>query len=189
MPKTTFFILVVVVLFVILTFRVSISEKMASVDLISNLSKNDMMKKIKYLNDKNYELTLNNDRCQQSVSLLQQMLNKCKGVFGYGRNLGPSREYENKNDPNAAVNYGNIGYLYDQNNNRYPLFGRFLYPGRSDLWEYYISDDSRNRIQIPFKSKNNKEIYDSDNVNVPTIGDLTAKIYDIEQTKYNPNLY
>ena len=83
--------------------------------------------------------------------------------------------------------YQMIGYVY-KDNERYPLYGRYKYPGRSEKWEYYIIDETRNRLKIPFYSKNYDELYDGSIINVPTLGDnFMVKIYEYEDLRYNPN--
>ena len=69
------------------------------------------------------------------------------------------------NNINRFDNYQMIGFIAPvaSPNMRYPLFGRYKYSGRSDRWEYYIIDESRNRIKIPIKTKNDNELYDGDN--------------------------
>ncbi len=174
--------MVIIVIFIGFTYYLIINErKQKPVNI--DLSKEELLNQIKNLKDSNYELNLDKERCNQNVFNLQNLQKKYTG--SYGGTMGATRLYTSPNEPGSDINYRQLGFLYDSTY-RYPLYGRYLYSGRTDLWEYYIVDDSRNRIKISFKSPNNKEIFDGDTVNVPTIGTLTASIYEIEQTKYNP---
>ena len=79
-----------------------------------------------------------------------------------------------------------VGFL-SSGRERYQLFGRYKYPGRSEKWEYYISDD--NGIKIPLKTKNENEITDGDTISIPTIGnDLKASIYEYDNFRYDPRV-
>jgi hypothetical protein len=81
-----------------------------------------------------------------------------------------------------------IGYVYN-NNEKYPLFGRYKFPGRSDKWEYHIIDESRNRLKIPFRTKNDQELYDNDPIQIPTMGgQFITRLYEYDTIRYNPNL-
>lgn len=96
---------------------------------------------------------------------------------------GGYRKYVNSRQDNQQ--WQSVGYLYDSANVRYPLFSRYKYPGNNNSFEYYIQDDSRNRIQIPVTTAGYREINDNDQVTVESVGTLTALIYPIEQIKYN----
>jgi hypothetical protein len=81
-----------------------------------------------------------------------------------------------------------IGYVFNDND-RFPLFARQKFPGRSEKWEYYVMDETRNRLKIPFKSKNDNELYDGDSIDIPTVGNnFSVKIYDYDSLRYNPNV-
>lgn len=87
-------------------------------------------------------------------------------------------------------NYDQVGYLFNETSNeRYPLFGRPKYIGSSQ-WEYYAKDDSRNRIPLPVETRNDKELYDDDTVQIKGVeGDFTANIYEQEKLRYIPYVY
>ncbi len=179
-------IIVVIIIFVFFTYYYTVQEKISK-SKMRNQKNSNLQNEIKQLKDLNYELNVSNDRCNQNVFLLSQR-NKEMGydrrdIYG-GDSMGATRKYINPNATGSDINYRQVGFLYD-GFTRYTLFGRYLYQGRTDLWEYYIVDDSRNRVRIPFKSPNNKEIFNGDVVNVPSVGDLQANIYDIEQYKYS----
>jgi hypothetical protein len=188
-PKNNFLQIVglitmfIIVIFVGFTYYLILNERKQK-NVAVDLPKQELLNQIKSLKNSNYELSLDKERCNQNVFNLQNLQRKYAGG-SYGGTTGATRMYTSPNEPGSDLNYRQLGFLYDSTY-RYPLYGRYLYSGRTDLWEYYIIDDSRNRIKISFKSPNNKEIFDGDTVNVPTIGTLTASIYEIEQYKYNP---
>ena len=89
---------------------------------------------------------------------------------------------------NNYINYQMIGYLTGQSG-QYPVFGRTKEPRRSDKWEYYLINDSRNRIKIPFKTKNYNEMYDGDNIYINELNEtLIFKKYENESVRYNPDM-
>lgn len=193
-PKNTFLqtvglvITIIIIAFVIFTYYLMLKEP--KVQLKQNGS-GELLNQIKQLKNTNYELGVSNERCNQNVFMLENQRRQTVGREGggytrggeYGGTYGATRQYVSPDQPGSDINYRQVGFLYDANN-RYSLYGRYLYKGRTDLWEYYIVDDSRNKIRIPFKSPNNKEIFDGDTVTVPTIGTLSATIYEVEQYKY-----
>jgi uncharacterized protein (UPF0333 family) len=185
-PKNNFIqtvgliIMIIIVIFVGFTYYLIVNEKK---EKPMDSSQQQLLSQIKNLKDSNYQLSLDRERSNHNLFNIKNLERKYTG--SYGGTMGATRLYTSPNEPGSDLNYRQLGFLYDSTY-RYPLFGRYLYSGRTDLWEYYIVDDSRNRIKISFKSPNNKEIFDGDVVNVPTIGSLTASIYEIEQTKYNP---
>ena len=134
-----------------------------------------------------YYLILKEQKIYIQVPLKTELKTELNKTYAgdFGGTAGATRKYISPYQKDSDINYKQIGFLYDNNNNRYPLYGRFLYQNRSDLWEYYIVDDSRNRLRIGFKSPNNKEIFNGDSVVVPSVGTLNATIYDVEQYKYN----
>ena len=192
-PKNNFLqtvgiiIALIVIAFIIFTYYLMIKEPK-----VQRIAPAEVSKELNKLKDENYELSRSNERCNQNVFMLTQQrkesgYNEGSGYnlrdMSYGGTTGATRKWINSDAPGSDINYRQVGFLYD-GVNRYSLYGRYLYKGRTDLWEYYAVDDSRNRIRIPFKSPNNKEIFDGDTVVVPTIGTLTASIYEVEQYKY-----
>lgn len=103
---------------------------------------------------------------------------------------GPTRLYPGgRLDLPKVDNYQLIGFLYNELN-RFPLYGRPKYRGKSDRYEYYIVDESRNKLQIPFKSRNDNELFDGDTITIPEIGmTLTVKLYEFENVRYDPTVY
>jgi hypothetical protein len=89
----------------------------------------------------------------------------------------------------AYINYQNIGYLTG-NGTQYSVFGRWMYPNKSDKWQYYLINNTRSRLKIPFKTKNNNELYDGDTIDIPELGNgFIFKKYENEGMRYNPNVF
>lgn len=89
----------------------------------------------------------------------------------------------------AYTTYQNIGYLTG-NGTQYSVFGRWMYPNKSDKWQYYVINNERSRIKIPFKTKNNNELYDNDIIDIPELGNgFVFKKYENEGMRYNPNIF
>jgi hypothetical protein len=103
----------------------------------------------------------------------------------YNPLVPPERFYTGRN---VVSSFQMIGYVFNDND-RFPLFARQKFPGRSEKWEYYVMDETRNRLKIPFKSKNDNELYDGDSIDIPTVGNnFSVKIYDYDSLRYNPNV-
>lgn len=191
-----FLILVIYILYILFTAN---RENLSNIDFNTKLTKEELKTKVEELQDKLYQSQLSEQRCQidllQTKNVLQQqsisvgsqqdkMLNKI-----YNPLVSPERTY-----PGGRLNvpsyddYQMIGFVF-KGNERYPLYGRYKYPGRSDRWEYYIIDETRNRLKIPFKSHNDNELYNNDTISIPTLGDnYNVQIYEYEQFRYNPNV-
>lgn len=171
-------------------------EQMSNVQLLDHLSADELKSKVIALQDQLYNVSLSEQKCQLDLAETRK---NCEGQV----NLTYTNRFNNPLEPPVRIYPGGrfnqsgstsqfqqIGYVYDGSNSvRLPLFGRYKYPGRSDRWEYYVIDESRNRLKIPFKTKNDVELYDGDHLSIPTVGgDLTAKIYDYDEFRYDPNL-
>ena len=107
----------------------------------------------------------------------------------YNPLVPPERTYPlGKFNQAANDDYQQMGFIFN-NNDRYPLYGRPKYPGRTEKYEYYIIDETRNRLKIPYKSRNDNELYDGDSIRVDILnGDFTVKIYDFDNFRYNPDI-
>lgn len=166
-------------------------EKMSNVDLNSTLSTNELKDKIIKLQEQLYTIQMNEQRCQADLFKTSQLLkqNSTQTTSNLNKLTNPlsppDRIYTSSSNNNS---FQLVGYIY-KDNDRYQLFGKYREPGRSDKWDYYIIDQNRQSLKIPFTTKNYNEIYDGDTVNIPTLGDnFITKIYELEQIKYNPNL-
>ena len=72
----------------------------------------------------------------------------------------------------------------------YNLFGRQKFPGSSQYEYYIIANMDRNHVKIPLKINGDKEIEDSQTINVPGTnqnnGSFTVKLYDYDVPRYIP---
>lgn len=136
-----------------------------------------------------------NEKSQQRQSLeMTQVDTHLNRV--YNPLYGPERTYPNgKLQPlrpivrNTSNDYQQIGFVFN-NDDRLPLFARPKYPGKTDKYEYYLIDQTRNRLKIPFKSKNDNELYDGDNIHIDVLNnDYTVKIYEYDNLKYDPDRF
>jgi hypothetical protein len=207
-PSTVYAYLVVLVILVVFglfaMYKIS-TEPMANIDLASQLSPAEMRKKIKELQASLHGSQIAEQRCQTDLHQLGEFVKTSGGAgAGTGRGGGdvvrnallekiynplvaPERYY-----PGGRINlpsysdYQMIGFIY-KDNERYPLFGRHKYPGRSDRWEYYVMDETRNRLKIPFATKGDNELYSGDTADIAGLGSgFQVNIYDYESPRYNP---
>lgn len=120
-------------------------------------------------------------KLEQTTSRSSQdvLLNKI-----YNPLITPDRVYPGGR--NVVTSFQMVGYAYNDANERFPLFGRPKYANKTDKWEYYLIDESRNKLKIVFKSKNDNELYDNDVIDIPTVGNgYNVKIYEYEELRYN----
>ncbi|NBU33959.1 hypothetical protein EB118_03070 [bacterium] len=98
---------------------------------------------------------------------------------------GPERIYPGgRLDMPSNMDYQQIGFIFNENA-RYPLYGRPRYPGRTDKYEYYIVDQSRNRLKIPIPTNNYEELFDSDTVQVKELNStFNIKLYEYAGLRY-----
>ena len=56
--------------------------------------------------------------------------------------------------------------------------------------EYYTINEGRNSVKIPFKTKNNEELFDGDSILISELSNnpFIFKKYETEGLRYNPNL-
>lgn len=154
------------------------------------MSNKELELKIKELQEKLQTVQIKEQQCQ-SQRLQSQSQGQPQLQFDriYNPMISPNRFYQSPYIPQAEQSiYQMIGFVY-KDNERYPLYGRYKYPGRSDRWEYYIIDETRNRLKIPIKSRNDNELYDNDIITIPELNsDYTVKIYEYDTFRYNPNI-
>lgn len=162
-------------------------ENISNIDINTGLSNDSLKTRLKMLQQNLYNSQLDNQKCNYDLAYCKSDLNKCdNGNSGRHNNgTGPERRYVSPNQPSSS--YTVLGYVY-KDTERYPLYGRYKFPGRSDKFEYYIIDETRNRLKIPFKTSNDNELYDGDSIDIPTLDTgYSAKIYDYSDFRYNPN--
>jgi len=168
------------------------SEQMSNIELNNHLSQEELIDKIKKLQNDLYKAQKSEQICQSDLyETKQQLYSNQKYNNRISNPLeAPERTYSGGRINIPSYNdYQQVGFLYN-NDQRYPLFGRPKYPGRTDKYEYYIIDESRNRLKIPLETKNYNEIYDGDDVNIDVLNNVfQAKLYEYESLRYNPNVY
>lgn len=87
----------------------------------------------------------------------------------------------------AYTNYQMLGYL-NGSSGQYPVFGRYKFSNSSDKYELYTINEGRNKIKIPFKTKNDY-LYDQDSIIIPALGTFIFNEYkDTDSNRYNPNV-
>lgn len=105
--------------------------------------------------------------------------------------MSPTRLYPGgRLDLPKYEEYQLMGFLYNELN-RFPLYGRPKYKGKSDKYEYYVVDESRNKLRIPFKTRNDNELFDNDEIIVPELtgSPLKTKLYEFETIRYDPTVF
>lgn len=133
---------------------------------------------------------------QQQQQQLQQQLQQQQSQQQLSDRLiknvlsGPTRIYPGgRLDVPAYDDYQLIGFLFNTSQ-RFPLYGRPRYPGKTDKYEYYLVDESRNKLKIPITTKNYNELYDGDSITIPELEmTLTVKLYEFEKLRYDPRLF
>jgi hypothetical protein len=168
----------------------------------AGLKREQLLERVELLQDKLFSCQTSQQQClgdlQQTKQYLQQsqnvpVNNKANANIALNRLYNPLSPPE-RSYPSGRLNtpgtsdFQQIGIVYN-NTERLPLFGRPKYPGRTEKYEYYIIDETRNRLKIPFKSKNDNELYDGDTIRVDVLNnDYTVKIYEYDQFRYNPDV-
>lgn len=140
----------------------------------------DESEKIRQLQQELYECSLANQRLVQSV--VNQRVSRVV------QSDGPVRTYTNPYKEMYAT-YSQVGYItaQDYQNERYPLYGKHKFPGRSDKWLYYIVDEGRARIKVEVKRRNDEELSSGDVIQV--FGkSFDVEIYPYDTVEYNPNV-
>jgi hypothetical protein len=173
---------------------------MSNIELNQHLSRNELVKKITTLQDNLFDCQTTKQKCeidlQQTSRLMQSsvapqipaqrniLLNRI-----YNPLQPPERTYPNGRFYSPSYEeYQQLGFIYNDND-RFPLFGRPKYPGKTDKFEYYIIDETRNRLKIPFRSHNDNELTDGETIHIDVLNQtFNIKIYDYDSVRYNPNL-
>lgn len=168
--------------FTIYFIYINKNEKYSEVNLYQQLSNQDLLNKISELQQDIFNIKLKSQDCDRSLQYCQQErdnVSRNPSIFG--------------NEPTRTQpsydNYTLSGYL-SGGGNQYPVYSREKYPGRSDKQEYYLINESRNKIKIPFKTTNYNELQDGDKITIPEIGtDLVYTLYELKQFRYNPSIF
>lgn len=184
-------------------------EGMANIDLVSHLSHKELIDKISSLQDAIFNIKLEKQNCernlqefknesQTNIDLSNIPINTENGFIGniqnrllnkiYNPLSSPSNIYRDKYD--SYNTYQRIGYLSNLKSGQFPVFAREKYPNKSDRLEYYTINEGRNSVKIPFKTKNDNELFDGDKITISELSDepFTFKKYETEGLRYNPNI-
>lgn len=188
------FLLFCIIVFLFYTSR----EHFTTVDLNSNLTKDQLLIKVTDLQEQLFNSKLNNQLCQKELQITSQQTGRSNSQERFLKKIYDPLERPDILYPGGSFyDKGYDGYTQNQmlgfitnGNIQYPLFGRNKYPGKTDKMEYYTINEGRNKIKIPIKTTNYNELYDNDPVTVPELGgDFTFKKYDQEDGfRYNPNI-
>lgn len=200
------FCIIMYLCFVLKKYRETFVET-TSDNVNAGLKREHLLERLELLQDKLFSCQTSQQKClgdlQQTRQYIQQSQSGASARQGVENkanvNIALNRLYNPLSPPERSYPSGRlntpgtsdfqqIGIVYN-NNERLPLFGRPKYPGRSEKYEYYIIDETRNRLKIPFKSKNDNELYDGDTIRVDVLNnDYTVKIYEYDQFRYNPDV-
>lgn len=185
---TSLFVFLFSIVIFYYTFKKS-NERFSSIDLYSSLTKDSLREKLKEIETKLYKAELDKQECERQLSTAQA--NTATNTVSinriYNPLIAPERTYPNLS--NTDQSYQQVGYITNTSSNtlRFPLFGRKKYR-RSDKWEYYIIDNSENKIKIPIQVRNENELFNGDSVVVDS-DTYQVAIYEIDNIRYNPDLY
>lgn len=169
-------------------------EGIVNVDLTSHLAKQELEDKVRSLQSDLHGCKLEGQKCETNLQQCHQLVQQANV-----QNVALNRIYNPLTAPERSYpggrltkppyyEYQLVGYVY-QGTERYPLFGRHKFPGRSDRWEYYVVDETRNRLKIPFRTRNDNELFDGDVAEIPTLGSFSVKLYEYETMRYNPTVF
>ena len=189
-----------IIIFLFYTSR----ENFTTVDLNGNLTKDQLLIKITDLQEQLFNCKLSNQQCQSDLQIKsQQQLNSGGSVSNVNDKflekvynplsgtspMNPQGSFSNPRGYDGFKKFQQLGYISGPNG-RYPIMGRYKFSGKTDKFEYYSIDNERGRIKIPFKNKNDNELYDGDSIQIPELGgEFTFKKYeDTDGFRYDPNL-
>ena len=121
----------------------------------------------------------------ETPKITQRFLNKIYNPLAPPENVYPGGSLYGDRGYDAYMRYQEIGYLTGESG-QFPVFARYRDSGRTDRFQFYTISDSRNRIKIPFKTKNDQELFCGDPVVIPELGSFTFKKYPDEGFRYDP---
>lgn len=188
------FLLFCIIVFLFYTSR----ENFSTVDLNGSLTKDQLLIKVTELQEQLFNSKLNNQLCQKELQIVSQQsggsgsdkfLEKIYNPLSGTSLMNPQGSFSNPRGYNGFKEFQQLGYITGPNG-RYPIMGRYKYPGKSDKFEYYSIDNERGRIKVPFKTKNDNELYDGDSIQISELGgEFTFKKYeDTDGNRYDPNV-
>jgi len=187
--------LFIIVIFYLLYIYFNRKEELSNIDFNQNLTKDELQDKLNKLQDALYETQLSEQKCKIELNSMKEQTsyintqNKLLDKI-YNPLVSPERMYPGgRFNMDSYSNYQLMGYIYN-NQDRYPIYGRPKYPPKTDKYEYYIIDESRNKLKIPFKTKNDNELYSGDTIDISGVGNgFMVNIYEYDTLRYNPNIY
>lgn len=171
-------------------------ETFNTVDLYSSLSNDQLKNKLVDTHEKLFQTELEKQECERQLSSIKSNIRIHSSRVHNGPNVdismqriynplvGPERIYPNLN--NDYSNYQQLGFI-SSGMLRLPLFGRRKYR-RSDKWEYYVIDNSENKIKIPIKTVSDNELYSGEAIQFDG-QNFSVFLYDIDTIRYNPDIY
>lgn len=169
-----------------------VSETMSNVQLYTTLTNSELLDRIKMLQNELFDCTTSKQRCERQLSEIvtdTSLPNKSSDTFLnriYNPLVPPERTYVGRLVKPQLDQFQPVGFVYNSTD-RYPLFARPKYPGKTDKYEYYVIDETRNRLKIPFRSRNDNELFDNDTIFIDVLNsEFTVKIYEYEGFRYNP---
>lgn len=182
-------VLVCLLLYFFYILYICRQESLTNVDLTEGISQKELKNRVAILQDQLYASRVEEQKCRSELAKEKDDTRDVRLNRIYNPLIGPARLYPGGRLNTRGVNdYQIIGFLYNESE-RYPLFGRPKYYGKSDKWEYYAIDETRNRLKLPFSSRNDNELYDGDVVSIPGAGNnYTVKLYEYDQFRYNPDV-
>lgn len=155
------------------------TEDMTNINLNQGLSNAELFERIRKSDSELNRCKIDFEYCKSDLAKKCAKTNRQKNENEIYSGSSPSRDY------NMIDQYQQVGILYNDTI-RAPLYGRQKYMGRSDRWEYYTIDDSRNSLRISVKSVNFKELYNGDTVTIPILSPnpLSVELYEYDNFRY-----
>ena len=194
LPKSQLLVILIFVIILIVIYKNMTNQKNGS---FNDKILNKLMKKINQI--ENDKITNNNEINNQKNNEINNKINnneiKIKKVY-YDDFHPPeqiNRHVRSINIPTRGFpeDYQLKGLLLrDNTETAYNLFGRQKFQGSSQYEYYIIANMDRNHVKIPLKINGDKEIEDSQTINVPGTnqnnGSFTVKLYDYDVPRYIP---
>jgi hypothetical protein len=191
--------ILICIIFYLVYFKFSEYYQEYKFDPYANMSNDKLYNKVLEIKDSLHNVQLREQKCQIELNALKnasnvinlnvqdKFLSKIYNPLTPPENVYPGGNF-NLRGYDGYQDYQMLGYLSGLQG-RYPVFGRYKYPGKTDKLEYYVIDDSRGRIKIPLKTQNYNELYDGDSINIDELdGSYKFKKYENERLRYSPNI-
>ena len=190
LPQTTFYTYLFILFCIFLMF--------GYVYVNRDKTKQELEEQVARLQEELYKMSLAEQKCRGALEVTQQQgpreyiqtrfLNKI-----YNPLSGTSPDYPGGSFSTPPFDgfreFQMLGFLSGPNG-QFPVMGRYRFSNTTDRLEYYTLNEGRNRIKIPFRTKNDNELFSGDPVNIPELGgELVFKKYeDTDGNRYDPNV-